>query len=130
MKHDYEAARRGAVIEGKGKTRVTMYLDDDVIEHFRERGTLNGRGYQTEINAALRNALGRRSAAQGDEIAEITSLKSQVGELVRAVGRIEKTVHVGQYARVKHSASAIRENDSPPRYAAKAKRTQKPVKGA
>jgi hypothetical protein len=130
MKHDYESARRGAVIEGKGKTRITMYLDDDVIEHFRERGTINGRGYQTEINAALRDALGRRAAAQGDEIADITTLKSQVGELVRAVGRIEKSVHVAQYARVKHVASTIRENDSSPRYAAKGKRAHKSVKGA
>lgn len=61
MKHDYEKARRGSVIQSTGKTRVTMYLDDDVIDHFRKMATEQGRGYQTEINACLRQAISREN---------------------------------------------------------------------
>ena len=50
-------ARRGAVLATPGKTRVTMFLDNDVLAHFRATATRNGRGYQTEINAFLRKAL-------------------------------------------------------------------------
>lgn len=42
----------------RGKTRITIYLDNDVLEAFRERGDAAGRGYQTMINDALRAALG------------------------------------------------------------------------
>jgi uncharacterized protein (DUF4415 family) len=41
----------------QGKTRITIMLDDDVIEAFRARAEAEGRGYQTAINAALRAAL-------------------------------------------------------------------------
>jgi uncharacterized protein (DUF4415 family) len=49
-------ARRGAVIASPGKTRITIMLDDDVIEHFRAQAELAGVGYQTFINALLRKA--------------------------------------------------------------------------
>lgn len=57
MRHDFDNVRRGAVIQDTGKTRVTMYLDNDVIEFFRRLATSKGRGYQTEVNAALRTAM-------------------------------------------------------------------------
>jgi len=43
--------------QSKGKTRITIMLDDDIIETFRARAGAEGRGYQTAINAALRAAL-------------------------------------------------------------------------
>ena len=42
------------MIQQKGKTRITIYLDDDVIEQFRKRSDAAGYGYQTMINEALR----------------------------------------------------------------------------
>lgn len=57
MKHDFATARRGAVIDSRGKTRITIFLDDDVLEHFREVAAANGRGYQTEINQRLRDSM-------------------------------------------------------------------------
>ena len=42
---------------GRGKTRITLYLDDDVLESFRERASAMGRGYQTLVNEALRQAI-------------------------------------------------------------------------
>jgi len=37
-----------------GKTRVTMWIDEDVIATFRARSESSGTGYQTEMNRALR----------------------------------------------------------------------------
>ena len=42
----------------KGKTRITIMLDDDVIKAFRQRAEARGIGYQTAINEALRAAAG------------------------------------------------------------------------
>jgi uncharacterized protein (DUF4415 family) len=55
--YDFSKGRRGAVIPQRGKTRITIHLDDDVIEAFRERADAAGRGYQTMINEALREHL-------------------------------------------------------------------------
>lgn len=41
------------------KEIVTIRLDADVLEHFR-RNSAGGRGYQTAINAALRQHVERR----------------------------------------------------------------------
>jgi hypothetical protein len=54
---DFGAGRRGAIDPlPAGKTRITIRLDDDVIEWFRTRVERAGGGnYQTLINAALRD---------------------------------------------------------------------------
>jgi len=57
--YDFSGSRRGAVIKQTGKTRITTYLDDDVLQTFRERADASGRGYQTMINDALREHLGK-----------------------------------------------------------------------
>ena len=61
MKREYEFSKgkRGAVIPQTGKTRITIYIDDDVLEDFRKRADSVGRGYQTMINEALRDYLGK-----------------------------------------------------------------------
>ena len=38
------------------KTRVTRWIDEDVVATFRERAAKGGVGYQTEMNRALREA--------------------------------------------------------------------------
>ncbi len=55
--YDFSQAKRGAVIPQTGKTRITIYIDDDVLEVFRERSDSAGKGYQTMINEALRQYL-------------------------------------------------------------------------
>ncbi|HRO60058.1 MAG TPA: BrnA antitoxin family protein [Burkholderiaceae bacterium] len=50
---DFSTAKRGPLKVPKGKTRVTIYLDDVVIEAFREQSERTGKGYQTLINEAL-----------------------------------------------------------------------------
>jgi uncharacterized protein (DUF4415 family) len=43
----------------RGKTRLTMYLDNAVVEFFKARA--GERGYQTLINQALKHAIERES---------------------------------------------------------------------
>jgi uncharacterized protein (DUF4415 family) len=58
--YDFSKAKRGAVLPTTGKTRITLYLDNEVLEHFRVLSEKTGRGYQTLINEALRASIGRR----------------------------------------------------------------------
>ncbi len=55
--HDFSKGKRGAVIASPGKTRITIMLDDDIIQAFRMRAEQAGRGYQTLINDVLRHFL-------------------------------------------------------------------------
>lgn len=52
--YDFSKGKRGAVIASPGKTRITIMLDDDLIEFFRKKAEAQGTGYQTMINATLR----------------------------------------------------------------------------
>ena len=55
--YDFSRGKRGQVIVSPGKTRITIMIDDDVIEAFRAKAETAGRGYQTLINEVLRAAL-------------------------------------------------------------------------
>jgi uncharacterized protein (DUF4415 family) len=56
MEYDMTKAKRGSVISARGKTRITIYLDDAVLAKFREQAESQGRGYQTLINEVLLQA--------------------------------------------------------------------------
>ncbi|MGH2398011.1 MAG: BrnA antitoxin family protein [bacterium] len=67
MKREYDmtGATRATEVEHlnrlrSGKTRITILLDNDVLEDFRARAEQQGTGYQTAINLALREYLSRR----------------------------------------------------------------------
>ena len=55
--YNFKSAKRGPVVPQKGKTRITIYIDNEIIEEFRNRATEAGSGYQTMINDALRQYL-------------------------------------------------------------------------
>ena len=57
--YDLRGAKRGAVIKERGKQRITIMLDSDILAAFRERAAASGSGYQTLINQALRDRLAR-----------------------------------------------------------------------
>ncbi len=54
--YDFSKGKRGAVIPTPpGKTRITIRIDDDVLDWFREQVNAAGGGnYQTMMNQALR----------------------------------------------------------------------------
>jgi uncharacterized protein (DUF4415 family) len=60
--YDFSTGRRGAPDPTPpGKTRITIRLDDDVLEWFRAQVEAAGGGnYQTSINAALREHIEHR----------------------------------------------------------------------
>lgn len=54
--YDFSKAKRGPVIPKQpGKTRITIRIDDDIVEWFKEQVHKAGGGnYQTLMNHALR----------------------------------------------------------------------------
>ena len=54
--YDFSKARRGAVVAvPKGKTRITIRLDDEILAWFRDQVERAGGGnYQSVINEVLR----------------------------------------------------------------------------
>jgi uncharacterized protein (DUF4415 family) len=64
--YDFSKAKRARTVphlarvqaESRGKTRITIMLDDDVLMAFRARAEAEGTGYQTLINQALRRSMG------------------------------------------------------------------------
>ena len=52
--YDFSQGKRGAVSPQTGKRRITIYLDDAVVDRFKEQSEKSGKGYQTLINEALR----------------------------------------------------------------------------
>ncbi len=66
--YDFSTARRAQDVphlarlqaEAKGKSRITIMLDNDVLAAFRSRAEVEGIGYQTLINQTLRQTIGSR----------------------------------------------------------------------
>lgn len=60
--YNFSKGKRGAVRPApKGKTRITIRIDDDVLEWFRgEVEAAGGGNYQTLINQALREYLNQQ----------------------------------------------------------------------
>jgi uncharacterized protein (DUF4415 family) len=60
QQYDFSKGKRGRITppepEPKGKTRITIRLDEDLIDHFLKVADASGgaAGYQTLINEALR----------------------------------------------------------------------------
>jgi len=54
--YDFSKGKRGAITPAaKGKTRITIRIDDDILDWFRQEvETAGGGSYQTLINQALR----------------------------------------------------------------------------
>jgi uncharacterized protein (DUF4415 family) len=79
--YDFSETIRGPVIDQKGKTRITIYLDNDIIEEFRSRSDSEGRGYQTMINEALKEYLGK-----GRQSIDAKTLRKILREELRKTG--------------------------------------------
>lgn len=63
--YDFSKGKRGAVIPApEGKTRITIRIDDDILDWFRsEVNAAGGGSYQALINDALREHI-HRDASQ------------------------------------------------------------------
>lgn len=59
--YDFSKGERKAILPSKGKTRITIYIDDAILAEFRTRSEKSGTGYQTMINEALKEYLDQTS---------------------------------------------------------------------
>jgi len=80
--YDFEGAAQGAVVQPTpGKTRITIRVDTDVLDWFRQQVHAAGGGnYQTLINEALRDYIHYR-----DELLESVLRKVIREELQAAI---------------------------------------------
>ena len=71
--YDFSRAKRGPVVRTpRGKTRITIRLDDDVLAWFRKQVNLAGGGnYQTLINQALRQYIVQREEPLEDVLRRV-----------------------------------------------------------
>jgi uncharacterized protein (DUF4415 family) len=62
QEYDFSQGKRGAIHQTPpGKTRITIRLDDDILQWFRtEVHAVGGGNYQTLINNALREYIQHR----------------------------------------------------------------------
>jgi uncharacterized protein (DUF4415 family) len=55
----------------EAKNRITIYLDADIVEHFKIEAEESKTGYQTLINKTLREKIdGSQTATKADEVIE------------------------------------------------------------
>ena len=82
--YDFSGGKRGAVLPaGPGKTRITIRIDNDILDWFRATVDRAGGGnYQTQMNEALRQYI--RSQ---EEPLEATLRRVVQEELLAAGGR-------------------------------------------
>ncbi len=61
-RYDFSKGKRGAVVPAEGgKTRITIRLDNDILDWFRDQVNKAGGGnYQTMLNNALREYVAER----------------------------------------------------------------------
>jgi uncharacterized protein (DUF4415 family) len=61
-RYDFADGKRGPVLKTPaGKTRITIRIDDDLLQWFRKQAHAAGGGsYQTLINGALREYVGSK----------------------------------------------------------------------
>ena len=75
--YDFSKGKRGRVLppeaESEGKTRITIRLDRDIVDRFFEMAEQSGgaTGYQTLINAALREYLDGKAPKLEDTLRRI-----------------------------------------------------------
>ena len=80
--YDFSKGKRGPVLKAPpGKTRVTIRIDDDILDWFRQQVDEAGGGnYQTLVNQALRSFM-----HQKQEPLE-TTLRRVIREEIRRAG--------------------------------------------
>jgi uncharacterized protein (DUF4415 family) len=78
--YNFKNGKRGQVVSQKAKTRITIYIDNDVIKEFRHRAEAAGYGYQTMINDALRQYI-QKSDKPLDESAIRRVIREELGKI-------------------------------------------------
>ena len=84
--YNFSSAVKGAVLPVKGKTRITIMLDDDLLVFFRSQAESQGVGYQTLINTVLRQELQKPSSKKKEtKPLTVAALRKVIREELNAV---------------------------------------------
>lgn len=63
VKIDWEETKKiREMMKNRKKTRITIHLDEDLIEQLKYSAIKNGGKYQTLLNHLIREALGKRDS--------------------------------------------------------------------
>ncbi|MCB9432076.1 MAG: BrnA antitoxin family protein [Ardenticatenaceae bacterium] len=81
--YDFSKGKRRAILPSKGKSRITIYIDDVVLEEFRARAEKAGTGYQTMINDALKEYLAQNVDKPVTESSLRRILQEELPQLAR-----------------------------------------------
>jgi len=73
MSEDFSKGKRGAIIKADPKkVRITIRLDGDIIEHFKQQvHDAGGGNYQTLINNALRDHINIHDSSLEDALRKV-----------------------------------------------------------
>ena len=85
--YDFSRAKRGPILPpAKAKTRITIRIDDEVLDWFRNRVHQQGGGnYQTLINGALREHMTRNEDALAEALRRV--IREEVAPYIAAAKR-------------------------------------------
>jgi BrnA antitoxin of type II toxin-antitoxin system len=81
--YDFSKARRGPVVPiPPGKTRITIRIDDDILQWFKDQVHAAGGGnYQTLLNAALREHVKKEREPLEETLRRVIREELQVGKV-------------------------------------------------
>jgi hypothetical protein len=82
--YDFSKGKRGAVIPQRGKTRISIFIDNAVLGAFRARAAKAGTGYQTMMNDALRKYLAETDQPVTEKVLRQV-LRQEMPEYLRGV---------------------------------------------
>ena len=71
--YDFKKGKKGPIIQSaKGKTRITIRIDDDIIEWIRQQvHNAGGGNYQTLINMALKEYINLKRESLEDTLRHV-----------------------------------------------------------
>ncbi len=88
--YDFSKGKRGAVVPQKGKTRISIFIDNAVLDAFRARAEKAGSGYQTMMNEALRKYLAETDQPITEKVLRQV-LRQEMPEYLRGLTARSKT---------------------------------------
>ena len=86
--YDFSKGKRGAVIPQKGKTRISIFIDNAILDEFRARAEASGNGYQTMMNEALRAYLSQAGQPVTEQVLRHV-LRQELPEYMRGLAASE-----------------------------------------
>ncbi|MGB7543802.1 MAG: BrnA antitoxin family protein [Burkholderiales bacterium] len=89
--YDFSKGKRGVIVPQKGKTRISIFIDNAVLDEFRARAHKAGGGYQTMMNEALKRYLSESDAPVTEKVLRQVLRQELPGHKATPVGRARRS---------------------------------------